>query len=262
MIAIGPRAWIDILLLAGGAAAVASGWPQLGAPLVALGFVSPILHLAARRRGGVQSLLRFVPAELADAHRRVVAAAALGGVVDASSVVTAADDVVVGAAALLAGRAPRGAAQRRFVAARVRAFNATVTELTERHAAWVEARDEVDGLDSMILPDAPGARPSGVLTGVLLVLLFPAFLIWDLAVGAVRVCSLLSDGIVLRVRAAGLLFWRAGHGLVMLAAGARRMWRDARSDLALAGRESRRRFLSAHLQLRLRLRGAHRASRG
>ena len=88
---------------------------------------------------------------------------------DPSVVVDAADDVLLETAALLVGRPPRGAAQRRFVAARVRALTATAAELRERHEAWTEARAELDAIGpGVAAPAAPADRPAraGLLVGI------------------------------------------------------------------------------------------------
>ena len=268
----GRRLWIDALLVAGGGACVAAGWPAAGVPLVVTGLVLPgVRRLGARAGARDGRLHRLVPPELASAHRAVVAAARLPGV-DAAGVVEAADDLLLESAALLAGRPPRGAAQRRFVAARVRVMEETAAALEERHGAWTAARAEVDGLATPGLGDATEAaappevvearsRP-GLLVGVLVVLLMPAFVAWDLVRGTGRAAVALADGVALRLRTAGVLAVRgicaAGRGV--LRAGA--AWWALRRHLVVAAGEARHRVVAARLRVQLHLRRARRGLRG
>lgn len=193
-----------------------------------------------------------------------LAAAALPGVPDATSVVEAADDAVLEAAALLAGRPPRGAAQRRFVDARSRAMSEAAAELRERHEAWIAAWTEVDALAPVVPPEQAVPAPSspGALVSLLVVLLFPAFVGWDIVCVTGRGLAALADGLALRARTAGILAVRAVLAVAALGARARGVWRDLRSALVDAVTEAHRRISSARLHLRLRLRRARRAARG
>src|SRR4051812_31422478 len=110
-LSVGRRRWIDLLLIVAGVAAIAAGWPLVGAPLFAFALVSPLLHWAGRRRRRAADLLRLVTPELAASYRALMEAARLPGIPDADEVVDAADDALLEAAAVLAGRPPRGAAQ-------------------------------------------------------------------------------------------------------------------------------------------------------
>ena len=46
----GRRRWIDLLLVVSGVALAVAGWPIVGAALVALGMVTPLLRWSGRRR--------------------------------------------------------------------------------------------------------------------------------------------------------------------------------------------------------------------
>src|SRR5438128_945035 len=87
----GRRRWVDLLLLGGGAVVFARGWLPIGALLIILGGVMPILSWCLRRRGGLD-VYHLVPADLVESHRAVLAAAALPHVPDPAAVVRAADD--------------------------------------------------------------------------------------------------------------------------------------------------------------------------
>jgi hypothetical protein len=249
--------WIDALLVAAGLALAATGHPLAGGLLAGLGLVMPVLRLSARRRAGDRGLLHLVPDEVADAYADLWGAAALDGVPDAAAVMAAADDGLLEIAAALAGRPTRGAAQARLVRARVEAWEATAADLRAHHEAWLEAVAELDALAP--LPAAPAAEaPStegGVLSGMLLVVLAPVFLAWELVTGSVRATLALADGIALRLRTgARALLWTIRATLALLGR-TLRLWADLRRRVVAAAAEARGRFLAARLRVRLRLRG-------
>ena len=158
-------------------------------------------------------------------------------------------------AAVLGGRPARGAAQRRFVAAHVQAMDAITVDLHEQHDAWVAARAEVEALAGTTIVAAPLDAPKrgGALVVLLVALMFPAFLVWDLVrLGARGVVALL-DGVALRVRTIGTLSVRAARQLAVAAARVRRQWTEVRLAFATAGVEARRRVTAARLRTRLRI---------
>jgi hypothetical protein len=185
-----------------------------------------------------------------------VAAAALSGIPDSVEVIDAADEALLEAAALLAGRPPRGAAQRRFIAARVAAMTDATAALDERHEAWTQARAEVDAISFVALSEAPAQPARDLLVGVLVVVLLPAFLVWDLVRALGHGILALLDGIALRVRTLGCLIVR---GVMAGAAVLQRvgdMWAGLRERLVDAVSEAHHRVAAARLRLRLRLRRA------
>ncbi len=197
--------WIDALLVAAGVALAVAVDPLAGVPLVALGVVMPALRLSARRRTGGRGVAHLVPPEVAAAYADLHAAAALDGVPDGPDVVAEADNALLEVAAVLAGRPPRGSAQQRLVRVRVAAWTATAADLRTHHDSWREAVAELDALAPG--PDRadepPAQEPAGgVLVGILLVALAPAFLAWELVTGAVRAAVALADGVALRLRTA------------------------------------------------------------
>jgi hypothetical protein len=261
------RRWVDALLVGTGASLVAAsamfgiGLLVLAIPVLLLGLVMPLVRWLGRDRG-LAGALALVPPELADSHRAVRAAASLPGVVDAARVNRTADDSLLEVAALLGGRPPRGAAQRRFVAARVAAMADTAADLQQRHEVWVAACDEVEAL----VPDTPLQEPSetrsGPLVAVLVVLLFPLFLGWDLL--RAMACGLvaLGDGSALRLRTTGRLVAQLGSGAIGLLKRARAAWTGACDEVVAAVREAHHRVSSARLRVRLRVRRARRGLPG
>jgi hypothetical protein len=201
----------------------------------------------------------LVPDELMQAHTDVFVAAALPGVLSAADVVDAADGVVLEVAAVLAGRPPRGAAQRRFVAARVRALNETARELTERHEAFVAARAELDSIaEAITLPDPTPESQSGFLVGLLVVVLFPFFAAWDVVRGITQGAIGLVDGLALRARMVVRVVAQGGRALVDFARTVVQRWADVRAKVAGAAREARHRFVAARVRMRIRVRDARR----
>ena len=259
---VGRRRWIDVLLALTGIAVAAAGWPAAGVPLVSLALVVPLLHRLGRRGEGT-AVAHLVPPELAAAHAAVRRAAALPGVPGSSSaVIDAVDDTVLEVAALLRGRLPRGAAQERFVAARVAAMDRATEELQQWHEAWLVARDEVEAISPSPAPAeaAPPARGNRALVGAFLVLLFPLFAMWDVAVGAGRGVIALVDGIAFRVRTALRLIVQVAARVTVIGSVARGAWNDARAAFVIAASDARAAVVSARLEVRLRLRRARRAA--
>jgi hypothetical protein len=263
----GRRRWIDALLVGTGLLLLA-GSPRFGegllalaVPLIALGLLTPILRWSGRDRG-VAGALALVPPEVAESHRALRTAASLPGVVDGSVVDRAADDSLLEVAALLGGRPPRGAAQRRFVAARIKAMDDTVTELEQRHEAWVAACAEVDALAPSTPLAAPSETRGGPLVGLLVLLLLPVFLAWDLLRALTDAFLAVLDGVALRVRTACRLIVRLASGVGRLVMGARTVWTVARDDLVEAMAEAHHRVSAARVRLRLQLRRARRAVPG
>ena len=254
--------WIDALLVAAGTGLAVTGSPLAGAPLVALGLVLPGLRVVTGRGASGRNPARLVPPELAGAHAELRGAAALAGIPDQAAAPAAGDRAVLEVAAVLAGRPPRGAAQRRLVAVRVRALHDTAAGLRSHHESWREATAEVDALapagpaaPTSHGPSGPRQDGGGPLVTVLLVVLAPAFLAWELATGGVRAAGALADGVALRARTAGRAAVWAGRGTATLAARTARRWVSLRHRVAAAAAEARARFLAARLRARLRLRG-------
>lgn len=252
------RRWIDVAIVATGVTAIASGWAAVGAIVVAFGLVMPLVHWT-RRRDVASSVRHLVPPEVARAHADVLAAARLPGVPDPTMTAASADDVLVEVAAVLGGRPPRGAAHRRFVAARVAALQKAASELRDWHESWVAAQAELDLIDPKLLPqEAPSARRGGVLTTVLVIVLFPAFLLWDAARGIGRGAISALDGLALRVRTAARLVVRAGRFTASMVVDATRRWTDVRDRILAAAREARARFVAGRVRLRAQTRLARR----
>jgi len=248
--------WIDALLVVAGLALAATGHPLAGGLLACLGLVMPVLRLSARRRAGDLGLTHLVPAEAADAYADLRDAAALDGVPDGEAVMAAADHGLLEIAAALAGRPTQGGAQARLVRARVAAWAATADDLRAHHEAWCEAVAELDALAP--LPPAPAAEApppdGGVLSGVMLVVLAPVFLTWELVTGSVRAALALADGVALRLRTgARALLWTI-RAILALVGRTLRRWADLRRRVAAAAAEARARFIAARLRVRLRLR--------
>jgi hypothetical protein len=252
------RRWVDLLLVAGGAWLIVAGIPAAGAPLAALGLVLPVVHRLGTR-GGARASSHLVPPELVQCHAALVAAATLPGVVDGPRVVESADDLMLEVAALLGGRPPRGAAQRRFVDARMRVLCDATADLRERHEAWVEATAEVQAMaPATEAPAGTAERRPGVLAGLLVVLLLPVFLTWDLVRGIGLGVVALFDGLALRLRSTGTLLVRGARrcGRTIALAGAR--WTAIRTGVAASACEAHARVVAARLRLRLHLRRARR----
>lgn len=257
--------WIDVVLVAAGAAlAAGNGRPVAGLVLVALGLVMPALRLVTRHRtggGGTAALARLVPPELADAHAALLAAATLPGVPDAAEVVAAADHSLLEVAAALAGREPRGAAQRRLVAGRVAALLQAEDDLYDHHEAWREAVAEVDALaptepwaGTVARTAGAAADRDGPMVTLMLILLSPLFLAWELVTGTLRALRALVDGVALRIRTAARAVRWTLHAVGWLIAGAIRQWAALRRRVVAAAGEARARFIAARLRLRLRFR--------
>lgn len=246
------RRWIDLLLVVAGVVVAVRGWPQVGAPLVAVGAVMPLLIRFARSDQRGERLYRQVPADLAAAHRGLIAAS------PDRDTRRAADDALLEVAALLGGGPPRGGAQRRFVAARVEALCEITVALRERHDALDAARDEVEALAPTPADDlAPAATTaSGPLVGLFVVVLFPAFMGWDAVRGTARLVVAFVDGVALRVRTTAGLLFRAGRALVRTVAKAFDAWAAIRDRVLASAREARHRVAAARLRLKLRLRRA------
>ncbi|MEY2453412.1 MAG: hypothetical protein QOD92_2986, partial [Acidimicrobiaceae bacterium] len=254
--------WIDVLLVAAGLWCITSGWPAVAVPLAALGLVLPVVRWFGERRGSVRSVGHLVPAALMDGHAAVLATATLTGVSDPADVIETADDMVLEVAAVLAGRPPRGAAQRRFVEARTQVMNSTAAELRERHQAWTEAIAEVDSIAAGIaLPSVVPETRDGILVRVLVVALFPFFAVWDLVRLTGRGARGLYDGVALRLRTTARLITVAVRGAGSLALRVIEQWRDLRARIVIAAREARHRFLSIRVRVRIRLRHARRRFR-
>ena len=253
------RRWVDALLVGAGASLVAAsailgiGLLVLAIPVLLLGLVMPLVRWHGRDRG-LAGALSLVPPDLADSHRAVRAAASLPGVVDAARVNRTADDSLLEVAALLGGRPPRGAAQRRFVAARVAAMADTAADLEQRHQAWLAACAEIDALVPSTQLQQPPETRGGPLVAVLVMLLFPLFLGWDLLRALASGLVALGDGVALRLRTAGRLVAQLASGAIGVLKGARTVWTDARNEVAAAAREAHHRVSSARLRVRLRLR--------
>ena len=251
--------WIDVLLVAAGLWCAPTGWPALGAALIALGLVLPAVRWFGARRGSAQRVRHLVPTALMDSHAAVLIAAALPGVADPHTVIETADDVVLEVAAVLAGRPPRGATQRRFVESRVRMMKATTAELRERHHAWTEARAEVDSIASGVtLPAIAPQTRDGLLVRFLVVTLFPLFAAWDLvqltARGAIGLC----DGVALRLRTIARIASRAALTVAATLRDLSRRWTEVRTTIVRAVGETRHRFVATRVRVRIRLRQARR----
>jgi hypothetical protein len=246
---------IDVLLVAAALAAAAAGIPAAGAPLLVLGLVVPTLRWVGGHRDRGERVAHLVPPQLATAYRDVCRASALEGVLDVGAVVRSADDAMLEVAAVLGGRSPRGGAQRRFVATRVRALRDTAAELTERHETWLAARRELDELAPDVVTASPARRREGVLVTLLLVTLAPAFLAWDTAGALARCVVAFVDGVALRARTAIRLVVRIASATRSAAVAALRRWNELRTAVAEAAAAARARFVAARVRLRLRLRG-------
>jgi hypothetical protein len=241
------RRWIDVLLLAAGAAGVARGWSAPGAVLIASALVVPVLTLVGTRRNGPGAqLYRLVPADVADAHRTLLALAPEAGVV------AAADDALLEVAALLGGRPPRGGAQRRFVAGHVQAMRDCTTALAA-------ARAEVEALS----PDDPGPEPTtsraaGPLVAAMVVVLLPTLLAWDIGRGVVHGLLALLDGLAFRARTTARLVVRGAAAVGAVGVAAVRSWGELRERVVMSSREAWRRVVALRMAARLRLRRARR----
>jgi hypothetical protein len=259
----GTRRWIDAVLVVAGIVAAVEGLPVVGVPLLLVGALLPFLHWRARRAGGIEHLLRLVPAEVARAHQAVVVAAARPGVVEPAHVVAAADELVLEVAAVLGGRAPRRASQRRFVSVRVAALESVAADLGERHEAWRAAIRELDELvphedHRAEIDDASGP---GWLSVCLLVALAPAFLLVDLVRGTGRVVLALVEGIALRLRTVLDLVVAGARAMASAVAAARRGWRAFTAGVRDAARTARGRFVAARALAMRRLRRARTVAR-
>lgn len=249
---------IDVFLIVAGVALLLGGYPLFGAPLASFGVVLPLVMRGKRPRT-TPSALRLVPAELNRSYLDLLTAVSLGGVDGASEITRCADDLVLEVAAVLGGRPPRGAAQRRFVEARVRAIEAMTAAAEERHAAWLAARAEVEAISAIPLSDPVPAPPtSRSLVRLFVVVLFAAFILWDLGGLIVRAAMSLVDGLALRARAAIRLLMDAGLLIARFARRSLRQWRQVRAALVLAAREARGEAAAARTRLRLHMRSARR----
>jgi hypothetical protein len=242
--------WIDVFFLSLAGALFAFGVPIAAVVPATFAVIMPGARWRARRREGTNPVARYVPAEVADAHRRVVRAARLRGVTDGAASVAASDRVLLDVATVLVGRPPRRGSTARFVEDRVAQLGRMADGLDEERAAWLAAVTEVEALSPSPPAEAPRDAEDGRLVTVLLVVLVPFFLTWDLARGTVRVIVALAVGCRLRIRMAGRLLLRAGRvlhdrlGLVV------RRWAHLRARLGGASREARRRFVAVRLRYR------------
>lgn len=248
------RIWIDLSLALAGAVCAWQGLYPVAIGLVLVALVAPVLRLRQRRRG--DALLALVPDELADAYRSLVAATALPGVTDGAEALTAADDAVLETAVLLVGREPRGATQRRFVEARVAAMNDTAALLQERHDAVTEAMKELHEIGHVDEPPAPvpAEASNGGVVRTFALALMPLFLLFDTAVGVVKLGRVLLEGVALRLRATGRIGVVALRHSWTVISEARLLWRSARSTMAAAWRDSRRTTTALRLRVRLQVR--------
>lgn len=207
-------------------------------------------------------LYRLVPTEVTAAHERVRAAADRPGIVDRRAALTVADDVLLEVAAMLAGRAPDGPAQQQHVVARTRYLGELAVALDERGDAWQQAVTELDAEWPEVLapPAAPGRDRDAVT--VLVVLLSPFFVAWDVVVGAARGSVALVPAVARRVRAAWDAALGAVTGLLRSVVAAARRWRTYRDRVRAAFAEARARMIAARLRLRIRLRRLRSRRRG
>ena len=233
------RRWIDAVLLAAGLGGLLIGWYAVGAAVIAIGLVAPVLTTITTRSAGAR-LSHLVPAEVMAAYEDVKRASALAGVTDPQELVVAADRYVLEVAALLCGRPPRGGTQQRFVASRVNVLHDLAASTREWHAAWLAACAELD----VTTEPQSEHRSSGLLVAGLVVVLLPVFLVWDLARGAGHAVVALVEGTVLRMRT----LVRVVATAVVAAAG---QWSLVRDRMLVAVRDARTRVTEIRLRLRL-----------
>src|SRR5205823_1455134 len=137
----------------------------------------------------------------------------------------------------------------------------TAAALRERHAAWTQARAEVDAISFVAIPERHPQPSRDPVVGVLVVVLLPAFVGWDLLRAAGHGLVALVDGLALRVRTLGCLVVRAAAGVVAVLERVGHAWAGVRARLTFAASEARHRFVVARLRLRLRLRQIRRRVR-
>ena len=180
-----------------------------------LGGAMPWLFWRTRRRDRSHGLVDLVPDEVAAAYRRVITAASAPGVGDPVMVIESADDVLLEVAAVLVGRPVHGGVLRRFVAVRTAFLTDLADDLDDRAAAWAAAMAELEVISPAPAPREPTAKGDGTLVTVLVVVLAPLFLAWDLTLGTGRAARALVVGVVLRIRMAGRLTVAAGRAVAM-----------------------------------------------
>lgn len=287
--------WVDgIVVLAAGAliAVEPTAVPTVGAAaaVIVAALAYPAVQLWRRSRIGPDRLYGHVPDDVADLHRRAIDAAGLDGVVRAGEFRRVADDALWDTAALLAGRPPRGGAQRRYVAARCAVLASVASDCRERHEAWNAALVEVAALATAHPADGTevgGAGPgpgradrdsadrdradrdcadgdsadresSGRATTAALVVLAPIFLWWDGVVGIRRLAVAFVDGVALRVRTLSRAVVQAAGAvarrLVAVLVGVRARWQEFRRTVGRAVVEARTRFVAGRLRMRRRVR--------
>lgn len=254
------RWWIDALIIGVGAAALTQGWPAPAGALFILGLAFPLLRAVGMNGRSVEHALRFVPADLVHEHRRVRrAATAAAKEPSVARAVEIADEVALEAAAIFAGRPVRGAVHRRYVRQRCGMLRDLAHELEERTSALAAARAELEHLDVVDIAPLDPAPRSDYLATILLWLMAPLFIVWELGAAGGRVTSALMDGIALRLRTVLRLVFRAfaASGRVIRTAG--RRWREARTRFIGSWTEARRQFTAARFRLSLRMRRARRA---
>ena len=260
----GAGLWVDGLLFLAGAASLYAGSP-IGIALIALGMVWPVLRLATRKRHSLPGgITRLVPRDLADAHEDVVSAASLEGVLEGRQAIAAADQILLPVAIALAGREPSGRRQRWFVRSRVQALQAIAEELSDRHVAWVEARAEVEALGQTdqadVLASVTGDETSGPLVALLVVLLLPVFLVWDLIRATVTAVRSLRDALAMRLAATWTVIVAvAGAGTRLFAAAWLRCQR-VKALITASVVAARHRVAVIRTRVRLRLLAGRRAA--
>jgi hypothetical protein len=257
------RRWVDVLLIVVGVGAITGGWRLLGVALIGFGLVTPLLRRSGKRREAAD-LAHLVPPQLVAAHREVLAAAALPGVDGADAVIDASVDALLEVAAILLGRPPRGATQRRLVAAHMAAMAETAAQLRQWSEAWIAARAELEELCSVLPPERPVDQVddrADLLVGVLTVTLAPFFIAWDGLRLTARALVLLVDGLALRIRTVACLVVRAASCIGALAVRAHQAWMAARVRVVAAAVNAHRRFGGTRAQILLRFRRARQHAR-
>jgi hypothetical protein len=117
----------------------------------------------------------------------------------------------------------------------------------------------LEHLDVVDIGPAHSAGSPDHLATILLWLMAPLFIVWEIGAAACRGMSALVDGIALRLRTILRLLIRAfaAGGRAIVAAG--RRWREARLRFIGSWTEARRQFTAARFRLSLRMRRARRA---
>jgi len=249
------RFWVDALLIGVGLFLAFHGFLIAGVAIGLFAVVFPVLRWRSRGRG-TADLYPSIPPELADAHRAVLGATRLAGVQNGDESVEIADEMVIEVAAVLAGRPVRGAAQQRFVAARIAVLQDMISEMRERHNAWEAATAELATIAAPIAFAESEQRRGGWLVGAFVVVMFPFFMAWDVIAFGARLVVRLLEGVVLRVRATARLLLRTAHGLRSSVVRVWRVWRVTRAALVTSLADARHRIFAMRNRFRLRLRRA------